>query len=77
MRYFAVDKKLFSYLDVLRLSQQKIFFLLRYSGIVDSKKFHLKTTKWKFLLLTFPEYQSKKKISNNIESGGGGGGFIT
>ena len=49
---------------------------LKYSGIVDSKKFYLKTTKWKCLLSTFPEYQSKKKISNNIESGGGGGDLL-
>ena len=56
---------------------KSFFSYLRYSGIVDSKKFHLKTTKWKFLLLTFPEYQSKKKISNNIESGGAGKGSIT
>ena len=54
---------------------KSFFSYLRYSGIIDSKKFHLKTTKWKFLLSTFPEYQSKKKISNNIESEGGGRGF--
>ena len=56
---------------------KSIFSYLRYSGIVDSKRFHLKTTKWKFLLSTFPEYQSKKRSSSNIARRGGGRGSIT
>ena len=48
--------------------RQKLVFLLWYSGIVGSKNFHVKTAKWKFLLSTIPEYQSKKK--KNTESAG-------
>ena len=54
---------------------KSFFSYLRYSGIVDNKRFHLKATKWKYLLSTFPEYQSKKIISSDIASEGRGEGI--
>ena len=61
--------------DFLR-STKYCFLNLIFWGC-HSKRFHLKTTKWKFLLPTFPEYQSKKRSSSNIASRGGGRGSIT
>ena len=73
---FLLSTKYFLTLIFWGCHSKSFFSYLRYSGIVDSKRFHLKTTKWKFLLSTFPEYQSKKKVSNNIASGEGEGDLL-
>ena len=68
---FCCTQKFVPLIWYSEIVKTKFFFWFRYSGIVYTKKFDLKTTKWKFLLRAFSEYKStkKKKKSGNIESG--------
>ena len=54
VRFFAVDKILFSYLDILGLSQQKVFFSLKVFWDCRQQKVSLKNNKEKIFAVEIP-----------------------